>query len=97
MLHDGFLYSSGQGIEIQSLVDFRQFGLRPSRFAHMQAATVGAAEGGGDAALHTQDVPQRAPAALNAVGSQVFANDLHELVGQHRDEQADQAAARPPR
>jgi hypothetical protein len=39
------------------LVDFRQFGLWPSGFAHMQSAAIGAAEGGRDAPLHAQDLP----------------------------------------
>jgi len=47
--NDGFWDASGQGVDVQNWVDFRPLGFRPSGFAPMQAAALGALEGGGDA------------------------------------------------
>ena len=74
-------------IEIQGLVDGRQLRFRSRGFADVQGAAIGALEGGRDALLHGQDLPQTTPAALDVVFLQVLANDLHELVSQDGDEQ----------
>ena len=69
------------------MVDGRQFRFRTRGFADMQGAAISTLEGGGDALLHGQDLPQTAPAALDTVFLQLPANDLHELIGQYGDEQ----------
>ena len=81
------LHTSRQRIEIQGLVNSRQFRFRTRGFADMQGAAISALEGGSDALLHGQDLPQTAPAALDIVLLQLPANDLHELVSQDGDEQ----------
>ena len=40
-----------------------------------------------DAPLYGQDIPQAAPAALDAMLLQLPTDDLYELVGQYADEQ----------
>jgi len=53
----------------------------------MQGAPVGAPETGGDSALAGHNPANGVPAQVNAALFQAAADDLHELVGQHGDEQ----------
>ena len=69
------------------MVDGRQLRFRTRGFADMQGAAISTLEGGGDALLHGQDLPQTAPATLDVVFLQLPANDLYELISQYGDEQ----------
>ena len=86
-LHDGLADASGGRVHAEGVVDrlLRCFGA--GRFAHMQRTPVGTSEGGGDALLAFQDPAQRGPARSLAALAQAPANHLHELIGDHGDEQ----------
>jgi len=61
-------------------------------FSHMQGPAVGALECSGNAALAAHALAQRRPAFGEAVLTQVAADDPHERVGEHGDEQMTGAA-----
>ena len=61
------MYTSGKGVDIEGVVDCRQFCFRTGGFADMQGPAVGASEGSGGAPLYRQDFPQRRPALRDSV------------------------------
>ena len=68
-----------------SIAWLRCFGT--GRFAHMQRAPVGTAEGGGDALLAFQAPAKRGPARSLGALAQAAPDHLHELIRDHCDEQ----------
>ena len=86
-LHGALADPSRSGADAQGIVDrlLRCFGT--GRFTHMQRAPVGTAEGGGDALLAFQYPAKRDPARSLTALAQAPTNHLHELVGDHGDEQ----------
>ena len=74
-------------VDAQSLIDglYRRFGA--GGFAHMQHRAVGASAGDGDALLSLKDASQRRPTGFFAGLMQPCADHLHELIGEHGDEQ----------
>ena len=84
---DGLAGPSRCVVDAQGVVDGRLGGFGTGRFAHVQGAPVGAAEGGGDALLTFQEPAKGAPTGVVTGLAQAGADHLHELVGDDGDEQ----------
>ena len=84
---DGFADSSRCGVDAQGIVDGLLGRFGGGGFSHMQCRAVGASEGGGDALLAFEDAAQRRPTGIFTGLTQPCANHLHELIGDHGDEQ----------
>ncbi len=82
-----FLNPSRAGIAAQRLDDRQLRRLGAGRLAHMQGAPIRSAEGRGHPALAGEEVTHGRPAVADAVRAQAATDQLHELIGQHRDEQ----------
>ena len=86
-LDDCFADPSRCGVDVQSIVDGLLGRFGAGGLAHMQRRTVGASEGGGDAPLSFEDAAQRRPTGILTALTQARADHLHELIGDHGDEQ----------
>ena len=81
------LWPRTERVLTQSIVDGLLGWFSASGFAHMQGRAVGATEGGSHALLSFQDPAKRGPSGVFAGLTQPCADHLHELVGDHGDEQ----------
>ena len=84
---DQFFDASGLGVEAQRLADGEVLPLGASRLAHVQGVAVGTLEHCGHAHLAGEPLAQGGPVRLDAVLLQRAPQDLHELIGEHGDEQ----------
>ncbi len=62
-------------------------GLGPRGLAHVRGSAITALHGHGDPALRGQRLTQRVPSVIDALGLELQAQRVHEVVRQHADEQ----------
>ena len=86
-LHDGLLDASGFGVDAKGAVDGLLRRLGPGGLSHVQGASIGASEGGGDALVSFEGTTQGVPAHLLGALAKTPTDHLHELVGDDGDEQ----------
>ena len=79
--------AAGIGRQAQHLVDLLVARLRPSGLAHMHGAAIAALQCGSDALLCGQRLTQCLPTVIDALGLELQTQHVHEVVGQHADEQ----------
>ena len=86
-LDDCFADPSRCRVDAQGIVDGLLGRFGAGGLAYMQRRAVGASEGGGDALLTFDDAAQRRPTGILTALTQPCADHLHELIGEHGDEQ----------
>ncbi len=85
-LDDHLLDAPGSRIGTEDPVDFLLGRLRPGGLSHMPGAPVLAPEGGGHPLLALEDAAESLPAVGPALTSELPADGLHQLVGDHGEE-----------
>ena len=81
------LAATGRRPEPEPLVDGQLTWFGAGGLAHMQGASVLTSERGGDALLTFEDAPQSRPLSVFTLRGEASADRLHQLVGDHADEQ----------
>ena len=71
----------------QYLVDFLMLRLRSAGLAHMHRPAIAALQRGRHTPLRGQRLAQRQPTVVDALGLELQSQHVHEVVGQHADEQ----------
>ena len=84
---DHLLDASGSGVGVECAIDGLLAVLGAGGLSHMHGTAVLAPEGGGDALLSFEDGAQRVPACVFTGLAQAAADGLHQLVGDHGDEE----------
>ena len=79
--------AAGIGREAQDFVDPLVMRLRPAGLAHMHGAAVAALQRGRHALLRGERLAQRLPTVVDALALELQAQRVHEVIGQHADEQ----------
>ena len=77
----------GIGVELEDGAQRLMPRLGARGLAYMHGVTIAALHGDGDPALSGQRVTQRVPAVVDAVGLELQAQRVHEVIRQHTDEQ----------
>ena len=77
----------GVGVELEQAAQRLMAGLGARGLAHMHAAAVASLQGHGHPVLGGQRLAQRVPAVVDAVLLELQAQRVHEVIGQHADEQ----------
>ena len=79
--------AAGVWRQAQHVVDLLLARLGPGGLAHMHRAAIAALQGGGYSLLGGHRLAQRLPTVVVAFGLELQAQRVHEVVGQHADEQ----------
>lgn len=86
-LNDGALSTTGVGRQAENLDHGLLMRLRPGGLPDMHASAIAALQCGGDALLRGELLTHRVPFIVDALGREWQAQGMHEMVGQHADEQ----------
>ena len=86
-LNEHAMGAAGIGRQAQDLVDLLMKRLGASGLAHMHGSPIAALQCGSDALLCGQRLSQGLPTVVDALGLELQTQHVHEVIGQHADEQ----------